>query len=256
MINYIFLNTFLRSPSFIFLDNQYKRIPYIPPYTIRFSRNKNYPTCIGLSEVFGSFNIRKLSEEYSKYGYSLLVPNSQILVGSGLGFVYSERDIKVLSTHFEEFADSSFPDSMSMKGIFHVYIMDRYTNEKIHCIISHLQCNYSLQKYCSIQKKQLKQIRKYIKKYIGEEKFVLLADLNVEEKEMLKILQIKDNAYPEEGTFHDYVMKPTIFDYILTNNSISSSKIEVLNTMNEKYIHFVDKNVPFISDHFAISRVI
>ena len=52
-MNFVFLNTYLRDPQFIFNDNQLERINYIPEYTIL-----NNHSIIGLSEVFGSYHVK------------------------------------------------------------------------------------------------------------------------------------------------------------------------------------------------------
>ena len=114
---YIFLNTFLRSPNLFFLDNQENRISYIVRYVLFCSRYIG-AKCIGLSEVFGAYNINKLSQEFSKYGYVLLVPNSNVYVGSGLAFAYNPNDFLVMSHKFVPYSTSCFPDNLANKGYF------------------------------------------------------------------------------------------------------------------------------------------
>ena len=68
----VFLNSYLRSPWWLFRDKQSTRIKAIPLLTI-----KNTNTICGHAEVFGSTYINELSHEYKKYGFKLVYPSER-----------------------------------------------------------------------------------------------------------------------------------------------------------------------------------
>jgi endonuclease/exonuclease/phosphatase family metal-dependent hydrolase len=259
----VFLNCFLRSPGWLFHDNQSDRIPLIPIYTIV---DKN--AICGLCEVFGATYNKKLELEYKKYGHKYV---SCLDVSSGLALAYPKK-YKLVNNFFEKYTDSKLPDSLANKGIMHCVLKCDNQNP-INILLTHLQCPYtedniSLKKfyrYREIQLAQLNQLQNYIRRN-KLQNYILMGDFNINKNvndplfmELLRLFGYKSkiSSLPSYPTFPE---TNEIIDYIFIKN-VKPGKTVVLGdraniilqkNQNEKFKNPKHRDVSTISDHYAI----
>jgi len=262
-MNYVFLNTYLRNPEFIFQNNQHERINYIPEYTIM-----NKYTIIGLSEVFGSNHVKKLAKAYKKHNFTLIGAKDS---SSGLAIAFNKKIYKLLSIEFETYNSAVLPDSLANKGIFYCILENIETDQKIPIIITHLQSDYAedkkmskrtFKKYQICQAKQLNQIKKFITdRYI--EDYLLMGDFNISLNNndpifnhMKKLFNIRLSALPK---FNTYDEDNRIIDYIINNISEQNTKklqtYVLRNKVNDIISNSKSQTLDMLSDHFAICMV-
>lgn len=258
-MNVVFLNTFLRSPQILFHDNQNERINYIPEYTIL-----NNQSIIGLSEVFGSYHVKKLSQAYKKHNFNLIAAKDS---SSGLAIVYNPKYFMLQTIDFEIFTSSVFPDSLANKGFLFCILQNINTKNIYPIIVTHLQSDYAedkkmskktFEKYQICQISQLNQIYKFIKlKNLSE--YILMGDFNISLNNnnplfnhMKNLFNIKVSTLPK---FNTYDEDNRIIDYIINNminNKNKKSTYVLRNKCNDILSNSKSKTLNMLSDHFAI----
>ena len=259
-MNFVFLNTYLRDPQFIFNDNQLERINYIPEYTIL-----NNHSIIGLSEVFGSYHVKKLKQSYKKHNFNMVGAKDS---SSGLAIAYNKNNFELISIEFEIFTDGVFPDSLANKGLLYCVLKNLQTQEEYSIIVTHLQSDYkedknmsknTLEKYQLCQLNQLNQIYNFIKlRYI--EKYILMGDFNISFdnndllfNHMKKLFNIKESTLPKVPTYPE---DNRIIDYIINNMYNSKNRTYVLRNRSNDIINSCkSKTLDMLSDHFAITMI-
>lgn len=250
----VFLNCFLRSPSWLFHDKQSKRIPLIPQHTI-IDNN----TLIGLCEVFGDKFGLKLSNEYKSYNYKFAQPSD---TSSGLALAYPAT-YKLIFNKFTPYSDAKLPDSLVNKGFMHCILQCKDCNKKTTIIVTHLQSSYSESKqsikkfnrYREIQKKQLTELKQYID-HNNINEYILMGDFNIHKTTKDELFNYMINLFEYNHKLHILPTIPTfpqtreIIDYIFVKNS----RVQHVNKTNTKSKPSAKllSDVSFISDHNAI----
>lgn len=256
----VFLNCFLRSPSWLFHDKQSKRIPLIPPHTI-IDNN----TLIGLCEVFGDKFGHKLSDEYKRYDYNFARPSD---TSSGLAIAYPTK-YKLIVNNFTPYTDAKLPDSLVNKGFMHCVFQCNDCKKKTTVLVTHLQSSYGENKqsikkynrYREIQQNQLTELKQYITKH-RIKKYILMGDFNINKNEndelfnfMIKLFDYQDkiNLLPTVSTFPQ---TREIIDYIFikTPNDKHINKTNTKQLTKTKTKQLPD-DVNYISDHNAITLI-
>lgn len=257
----VFLNSYLRSPWWLFRDKQSTRIKAIPLLTIK---NKN--TICGHAEVFGSTYINELSQEYKRYGFELVYPSEKM---SGLCIAYCPQKYNLESEPiFEKYVRSKLPDSMAPKGIFMCVFKCKYTGQKYPIIVTHLQSAYeeserSIQKvlkYREIQMLQLHQLQMFIiRKRLNN--YIVMGDFNIDKMVSPVLYELlisqfnyhsKENLLPKMET---YPLAKYKIDYIFIKGFVSRA-INVLNKEESEIIKARKISSKYISDHYGIHTIL
>jgi endonuclease/exonuclease/phosphatase family metal-dependent hydrolase len=254
----VFLNCFLRSPKWIFFDQQSDRISLIPKYTI-----VDQNTLIGLCEVFGKSFGKKLEAEYQKHRYNFKQATD---ASSGLAIAFPKK-YKLQYEHFVKYNDSKLPDSLANKGFMHYILKCKDCDNHNNIIVTHLQSSYpeykqhgkTYTRYREIQKNQLDQLKKYITDNNINE-YILMGDFNIVRDTsdnlfnyFIKLFNYERKLHllPSTSTFpeHDYVL-----DYIFVKFNKSKKNHNKITTLDDRAKNIVskNKNVSYISDHYAI----
>ena len=162
----VYLNCYLRSPGWLFKNNQSKRIKMIPLVTI----NNNKTIC-GLAEVFGNTYTSELAAQYKKHNFNLLSPNTK---SSGLAIAYCGDQYEIVgNVIFEKYHDRAWPDNLANKGVMNCRLRCKESGQVFNILVTHLQSAYEesyapnsskLARYRRIQKSQLLQLQHFILK--------------------------------------------------------------------------------------------
>tara|TARA_B110000881_G_C18533339_1_gene494339 strand:+ start:590 stop:1378 length:789 start_codon:yes stop_codon:yes gene_type:complete len=239
----IFLNCFLRSPNWIFYDDQIKRIPKIIDGIVAYN-----PNIIGLSEVFGKKHISIMKRILSKKGYTIISPNCfRPTIGttdSGLLLAIKSDNISIISSTFINFEHNAFPDNLAEKGFFIVRIKEKYTRQTLIIVITHLQAQYSSLPsiYEKVQIKQLIQLSNYIKYFQHNNQYIIMGDFNI--------------------NVHKFSLASCVLNYFFPQSKLKNRKIT---TSDKSYqtLDYIFSSLPItdiktvcknsqLSDHYAI----
>lgn len=257
----VFLNSYLRSPWWLFRDKQSTRIKAIPLLTI-----KNTNTICGHAEVFGSTYINELSHEYKKYGFKLVYPSEKM---SGLCIAYCSEKYDLESEPiFEKYVRSKLPDSMAPKGIFMCVFKCRYTRQKYPIIVTHLQSAYEesersihkVLKYREIQMLQLHQLQMFIIRN-RLSNYVVMGDFNIDKMVspiLYELLMSQFNYHSKQHLLpkiETYPFAKYKIDYIFTKGFVTKPTL-VLNKEERQIIEDHQISSKYISDHYGIHTFI
>ena len=244
----VFLNTFLRSPSFLFWDKQKERTSRIIPFIKRKVGKK--PSIIGLAEVFKGY-CEKMGKEAKKHNYNYICPGGGLIQSSGLMFLYDPRIWDVDFYIKEKFEKCTGSDCFAQKGFITFKMFHKKTKKYVYFIITHLNANQTKNKKTDdIQFSQLKQIQSLIKEEIPKNSpLVVMGDFNIDIDEsplplVNKIRTFGNIGNPQNYTTNNWSQEGLeILDYIITKN-IRTNNTQVFN---------YNKSNP-LSDHNVISR--
>jgi endonuclease/exonuclease/phosphatase family metal-dependent hydrolase len=266
----VFFNCFLRSPGWLFHDNQSERIKLIPKYTIL-----NNNTLIGLCEVFGKHYGKRLAAEYKKYKYNFFQPKD---TSCGLAIAFPNT-YELVTYVFHPYKDSKLPDSLANKGFMHCILRCKSCNTLTDVIVTHLQCAYeednprksSLLRYHQIQKNQLLQLFDYIS-FRKLYDYILMGDFNIDKNVNPQLFDLlvtltgyrnKIHLLPNQYT---YPSSKTCIDYIFINTNqrnqnsthhIDTSQHNKITTLQSRAKKLLStyKNIQHISDHHAVALI-
>jgi endonuclease/exonuclease/phosphatase family metal-dependent hydrolase len=271
MFRTLFLNTFLRSPRWMFLDKQKKRIKYILSYIL----SKN-PDIIGLSECFGPHNSKNMRYLLESNGYKTIFFDDRkfLKVNSGLLLAFKPTWIPIHTT-IQHFEDSKGVDALANKGFLHVIFKDKTTGKFMNLILTHLQSNYtrdpitkirqnkkSLKQYRKVQYNQLNQINEYIRKHTSNFPLILMGDLNID----LDYTDNRIHSMMKDDFLIRDLKEPTV-SKLCKNGCEKEKKIDYITKIGEglKYKGGLKimgendckkiirgKDVDLISDHYAV----
>lgn len=262
----VFLNCYLRSPGWLFRDDQKERIKMIPAATIQ-----NKKTICGLSEVFGHTYINDLTNQYKKYNFNLLSPKTN---SSGLAIAYCMDQYEpVGNVIFEKYVVSAWPDNMAKKGILYCKLRCKDCGNIFNIIVTHLQSAYEessssnslkISRYRSIQEAQLYQLKRFVLKH-NLTQYIIMGDFNIDntlDHPLFPLFLTLFNYHDKRDLLPTAVTYPKSryrIDYILVNGyQHFKTKTDVLSTKTFKIIqqNMAQNNVNYISDHFPIHTVL
>lgn len=257
----VFLNSYLRSPWWLFRDKQSTRIKAIPLLTIQ---NKN--TICGHAEVFGSTYINELLQEYKKYNFELVYPSEKM---SGLCIAYCQEKYELDSEPiFEKYVRSKLPDSMAPKGIFMCVFKCRYTRQKYAVIVTHLQSAYEesekniqkVLKYREIQMLQLHQLQMFIIRN-RLDNYIVMGDFNIDKMVSPVLYELLISQFNYHSKQHllpkieTYPLAKYKIDYIFIKG-FETKPIKVLKKEEREIIRDLKISSKYISDHYGIYTIL
>ena len=239
----LFLNCFLRSPNWFFIDNQVRRIPRIVETALQYR-----PDIVAVAEVFG-VNVIRMQNQFRHHHYSFIFPCSSH--NTGLGCAIHPK-YRVLSTTFIPFTQSVFPDALADKGFFIIQMEHKKTRKVSLVIITHLQAKYNewtdkhlIRKIERVQMQQLLQISNYMAKLRYGMDYIFCGDFYFDFHRRNRVSRLFKALFPSARRNVQYTTREReTIDYI-----ISSSKIRKIEA-------FPDFSITPISDHYMIRAII
>jgi len=221
-----FLNVFLRTPTFLFNDDQYNRASKIFPYI---AKQETYGI-VGLSEVFIGFEGYMLGEG-EKYGYDGVYDNSGLIQSGGLMLLYKKNVWTIIEKYYIPFKICKGKDCFANKGFLVCLLRYKPNGGLYYFIVTHLNSD----KGQNIQHRQFSIIKNYINKLNTHLPIILMGDFNF-------------NIYDTISTTNSYNNKHNlqIIDYIIPMGIKNYSKTYVLD--------YEPGNI--LSDHNPIEKTI
>lgn len=181
MIKVAFLNAFLRSPVFLFPDQQELRLKYILKSTFTRCPELDF---LGLCEVWRGFETPLRTEAWQKYKYLSITDtqSTNLFQNSGLMLLYNDKKFVLKSYKFYVFKDAYLLDSLARKGVLLGIFQDRATKENVYILVTHLNdCLNGSISVRKVQYKQLVQLKEIIVRNIPfTARYIAMGDFNID----------------------------------------------------------------------------